>query len=154
MRERTERLTWALAVVLCAVAAVLWQAAVPTAASIGSSPISISASTGEPAESLGARVGRVISNNPFRLSRAPSRTPFGTEPHPPIAPRFELPQLSLRGLVGPPWRAVLDGMPGIEAGRLVSPGDTIQGVRVISIRSDAVVLRNSDTSWTLHLRRP
>jgi hypothetical protein len=108
------------------------------------------------ADSLGARVLRTVAGDPFRFARRPSSIPFGAssvQVSPPVA-SAQVPPLELRGVVGPPWRAVLEGAAGSEMSRLVRSGDTIAGVRVVLVHPDRVTLRTPDTTWTLMLRRP
>jgi hypothetical protein len=63
-----------------------------------------------------------------------------------------LPPLSLRAIVGgPPWQAVLAGVPG-EPETMVAIGSDVRGLRVQSITRDEVVLRGGDSTWTLTMR--
>jgi len=62
------------------------------------------------------------------------------------------PPLTLKAIVGgPPWQAVLAGMPG-EAETMVAIGSDVRGLRVLSITRDAVVLRDGDSTVTLTMR--
>ena len=77
-----------------------------------------------------------IANDVFRTGRHPSRVAFGTVPiaSAPVSspPR---PHVTLGGIAGgPPWRAVLNGIPNYEGGTVVAAGDTLGGLRVRSIR--------------------
>lgn len=156
MKARTERLLWCVAVVGLLSAGMAARAATPEPMPTRAGIPPFDAGIVVPAESLGARVLRVVANDPFRLSRAPSPVPFGVASFVAEAPpaAISLPPLQLRGVVGPPWRAVIEGVAGAEAGRLVHAGDTIGGARVVAVRPDAVTLRMTDTTWTLTMRRP
>ncbi len=72
---------------------------------------------------------------------------------PPPAPAK--PPLALAGLLGgPPWNALIDGIPGRETGVLLQLGDSANGVRFVAVRGDTVVLAGFDTTWSLTARRP
>jgi hypothetical protein len=109
-----------------------------------------------PAESLGARVLRTVTTDPFRFARHQSGIPFGVPARGSslTVVNASVPALAIRGVLGPPWVAVLEGAPYSEVGLLVRVGDTIAGARVHLIRPSSVTLRNSDTTWTLTLRSP
>jgi hypothetical protein len=63
--------------------------------------------------------------------------------------------LLLRGLIGgPPWTAVVEGIPGREQGIVLRAGDTVAGLTVRDVRAAEVIVRGMDTTWTLRLRRP
>jgi hypothetical protein len=93
----------------------------------------------------------VIVNDAFRTERRPARIAFGMPPVAAVEPtRSPRPQLTLGGIIGgPPWRAVVNGIPNHDGGAVVSPGDTIGGLRIRSIRRDVVVVQGQDTIWTL-----
>lgn len=155
MTRATEWLLWSGALAGFVVASLTARAASPE-------PMLPRASAGiaadgmiAPAESLGARVARVVAGDPFRMARKPSGVPFGSTAAADIAPRAAavLPELQLRGVLGPPWRAVLE-VPGTELGQLVRAGDSIGHAHVVSVRQGAVTLRTPDTTWTLMMRRP
>ncbi len=106
-------------------------------------------------EILAQAADSVIANDGFRLERRPSRVAFGTTLHsmpstsapPPVSLR---PHVTVGGIIGgPPWRAVLNGVPNHDGGTVVAPGDTLGGLLVRSIRRDTVVVRGQDTTWTL-----
>ncbi|MFL5560838.1 MAG: hypothetical protein ACJ79K_05105 [Gemmatimonadaceae bacterium] len=94
--------------------------------------------------------------DPFRAARHPSPVPYtpnqeGAPPPPPHAP---VPALSVSGIIGgPPWAAVLEGIPGRQGSIVVHPGDTLGGLRVRSVKRDSVVITGVDTTWRLIVRR-
>jgi hypothetical protein len=104
---------------------------------------------------LAREADRVIANDLFRSERRPSHVAFGTAPAavlptPSPPPR---PQLTVEGIAGgPPWRAVLHGVPNHEGSVVVAPGDTLSGLWVRSIRRDTVVVQGRDTLWTLTVK--
>jgi hypothetical protein len=65
------------------------------------------------------------------------------------------PALALLGLVaGAEATAVIEGLPGVEGGRVVRVGDVVSGVRVVRIAADHVRLAGMDTTWVLKVREP
>lgn len=96
----------------------------------------------------------VESHNPFRLDRQPAAVAFGL-PKPPLpvvaqAPAAPRPTLVLRGIVGgPPWQALLDGLPGRSGSALVQTGDRIGQFVIGTISREKVVVMGPDTTWTL-----
>lgn len=164
-RRRAEALLWLAALVLLAVGASRWRAAAP--APPGAVPSALSLTPPEPArvgaERLSDAVRTVAGGNPFRLDRVPAPVPFG-EPaagdgfgggmpppyEPPPPPR---PPLAVSGIAGPPWRAVLEGVPGREGGVVVQRGDVLGELRVRDVTSSTVVIAAPDTVWRLTLRR-
>ena len=98
----------------------------------------------------------LVEVDPFRAARRPSPIEYlpdleGAPPPPPRAPR---PALAISGIIGgPPWSAVLEGVPGREAGAVVHPGDTLGGVRVHAVKRDTLVITGMDTTWRLIVRR-
>ncbi|MBX6330548.1 MAG: hypothetical protein IRY91_01740, partial [Gemmatimonadaceae bacterium] len=73
-------------------------------------------------------------------------------PPPPAPPK---PALALAGLVGgPPWAALLDGVPGRDGTVLVHVGDTLGPLRVRSVSAAGVTISGMDTTWHLTLKRP
>jgi hypothetical protein len=60
----------------------------------------------------------------------------------------------LRGIVGgPPWDAMIDGIPGRQGSVLVRRGDTLGGLTVSAINRDTVTIHGSDTTWRLFIKR-
>ena len=109
--------------------------------------------------------GRIRDQNPFRLERVPTDHAFGRPPpigqqpdlYEYIAPTFVLPSptLMLSAVVGgPPWRAVVEGIPGREPGALLSVGDEVGGIRLDWISGDSVQLTTSDSTIVISLKRP
>jgi hypothetical protein len=56
-------------------------------------------------------------------------------------------------LGGSPPLAIIEGIPGVEGGRLVRQGDTLGGLRVASIARGRVRIVGPDTTWTLTMAR-
>lgn len=100
----------------------------------------------------------IVSRNPFRIDRKPSIVAFGA-PALPYAGGFvptkpPNPALKVSGIIGgPPWAAVVEGMPGRDGGVLVRSGDVIGAFSVRSVTRDSVVIAGMDTTWRLTVRR-
>lgn len=95
----------------------------------------------------------VLAGDPFRLAQstavASSVVPPGALP--PV--RFR-PALVLSGVVGgPPWSAVIEGVPGREGPWVARAGDRFGELTVKRVARDTVVIVASDTTWRLTLRR-
>ncbi|HEX2780176.1 MAG TPA: hypothetical protein VHM30_11800 [Gemmatimonadaceae bacterium] len=106
---------------------------------------------------IGADNETVVMRDPFRASRKPSPIAFGVagdgaalQPMPPRPPR---PTLAVTGIIGPPWEAVLEGVPGREGAVVVRAGDALGELKVVRVQRDTVVVQAADTSWRLTVRR-
>lgn len=98
----------------------------------------------------------LVARDPFRLERKPSGVAYSPtlEGAPPPPPRPPRPALAVAGIVGgPPWEALVEGIPGREGSTLVRRGDTVSGLRIRSITKDSVRITGMDTTWTLTVRR-
>ena len=161
-RRRVEVAMWIAAVVLATMAGARTRSvasAVSKSASqargdeTASSPPSILRS---PAAVLVAASEAIVARDPFRLERKPSDVAYSpavesTAPPPPRPPR---PALAVVGIVGgPPWEALVEGIPGRQSSVLVRRGDTVSGLRVRSITKDIVRISGMDTTWALSVRR-
>ncbi|MGH7679626.1 MAG: hypothetical protein ACRENU_14240 [Gemmatimonadaceae bacterium] len=107
-------------------------------------------------ESLDDAALAATARNPFRLSRRKADVPFvprGQAAPPPPAPVVH-PTLTLKGIVGgPPWQAVVDGLPGQPVGTVVSAGNVFDKLVVRSVSRDSVVIQSPDTTWRLTLTK-
>ena len=115
-----------------------------------------------PDSALEAAEDLVVSNDPFRLSNSPpdvlydpvgDAVPPGSRATAPVAVR---PIFALKAIVGgPPWQAVIDGIPGEPAGTVTRTGATYDKLLVRSVTRDSVIIQGPDTSWVLSFaRRP
>lgn len=154
---RPELVLWTLAGGLATVAVIAGVRAPaitrPAAAHVPASALIATASTMREIDDASAALAEI---DPFRAARHPSPIPYqpnqeGAPPPPPRAPR---PALSLSGIIGgPPWAAVLEGVPGQQGSVVVHPGDTLGGLRVRVVKRDSVVITGVDTTWRLIVRR-
>jgi hypothetical protein len=98
----------------------------------------------------------IVSNDPFRLSNEPPSVRFdpasdvmtgGARSALVVAVR---PVFTLKAIVGgPPWHAVVDGIPGQPPGTLVKSGARFDKLLVRSVSRDSVVIQGPDTAWAL-----
>ena len=108
-------------------------------------------------DSLNALADRIVSADAFRIARRPSPVPFGAaadagQAPPPKPPK---PPLVLSGIIGgPPWVAVLDGIPGHDQSVLVHDGDTLGGLRIRNVTRNHVLIVGLDTTWRLTVHQP
>jgi len=115
----------------------------------------------ESADSLEAMAQGIVDSDPFRVSNQPSDIAFDPtgdalgnrttpSPAPAVPPR---PTLVLKAIMGgPPWQAVIDGIPG-QGQAVVGPGSTYDKISVRSVTRDSVVVQGADTTWVLRLGR-
>ncbi len=160
---RFERMLIAANVILAALAVTHWRAAVIVPPAIQTvppglhrHPVNVIFSE----DSLSDAADDIASGDPFRVANEPTNVPFKpvadgggssqTAPTPTVhAPR---PALVLRAIVGgPPWQAILDGIPGQPAGTIVTAGMLISELRIRSVSRDTVMVQGSDTTWRLTL---
>jgi hypothetical protein len=154
-----ERVLWGAAVVIAA-GALAWTRAAATAATTAGAPTIRAAPTGPrqlAADSLANAATYIVTNDPFRLARSPSSVAYspaleGVAPPPETKPAR--PNLVLRGIIGgPPWSAILEGIPGREGSVVLRRGDTLAALRVRAVRRDTVVIEGADTTWHLTVKR-
>ncbi len=156
-RWRLELVLFAATVAACTVAARRWfhvDVAPPIAHAIPA--LARTPMSGFTRSVLRAAAETTVANDPFRLSNSPpdvdaSVRSNNAKPSPARAPR---PVLVLKAITGgPPWQAIVAGIPGQSGDALVAPGGTFGALTVQSITRDAVVVRAPDTTWTLSLKR-
>jgi hypothetical protein len=142
---------------LIVVGAIRWREALPK---IGHQSIPIGLlkeSPGELVETTLIEVEeRIVSNDPFRLSNSPSSIRYspssdnvGFSASGPLRPN-----LTLKAIVGgPPWQAIVDGIPGQQQGTLVRAGSAFDKLIARAVTRDSVVIQGPDTTWVLSFRR-
>jgi len=117
------------------------------------------------ADSLGAWMDEtedlLTSSDPFRLSHSQPSVAYdpATDGAPGagalggIAPMYR-PAMTLKGIVGgPPWQAMIDGLPGQPPGTVVRTGGTYDRLTIRSVTRDSVIVKGPDTTWVLSFRR-
>ena len=98
----------------------------------------------------------IVARDPFRLDRVPADVRFDPDPAPapPEAPpRPSVVAPVLRGITGPPWQALLEGLPGHERAVVARVGSVFGELVVSHIGRDTVIVQAPDTSFTLTVRR-
>lgn len=111
-----------------------------------------------PPESLARATAYVVANDPFRLSHQPATVAYspaleGIAP-PPVA-RPPRPNFVLRGIIGgPPWSAIVDGIPGRDGSTVLRKGDPVSAYFVRAVGRDTVTIKGADTTWQLTVKRP
>jgi hypothetical protein len=102
-----------------------------------------------------------VANDPFRLANAPPAVRFDPNNEGGIgaelaAPAPARPVMILKAIVGgPPWQAVVDGIPGQAVGTVVRAGITFDKLFARAVTRDSVVIQGPDTTWVLSFaRRP
>ena len=61
-----------------------------------------------------------------------------------------MPTLKLRAIAGgPPWQALIEGLPGQTRAVLVRSGNTFDRVTIRVVARDSVVVHVEDSTWAL-----
>ncbi len=110
------------------------------------------------ADSVDMWMAEAIDGDPFRLSRRPATRASATAgrvDQPSLSPqRPPRPVLVLKGIVGgPPWQAIVSGLPGQPGETVVTSGARFETLVVQSIARDLVVIQAPDTAWRLTIKR-
>ncbi len=130
----------------------LWAAATPTVLSV------IAAAPTRPArDTLESAVDEIADRNLFRPERTSAEQHPSTQPTMPMAmpqPPSSKPRLVLRGVLGgPPWDAIIEGIPGHDGSVVLRAGQSLGGITVRAVRRDTAYARGLDTTWALPLAR-
>lgn len=152
-----ERMAYAATCVLAALAVRGWKTSDPGHPLTMRDPVALAMTKSASKDALSAAAEEVIVNNPFRISRRPSALPFGSDQNqaqpsePAPTPR---PSLALVGVVGgPPWIALVQGVPGRDGLVVFRRGDTVAGLSVSEVTRQGAVVIGADTLWRLTLKR-
>lgn len=149
------RALWLLTV--CAIAGAVRCAWIsPDPAAAGSATAPVGSVTLLDSAALAAAADSATDMDPFRLDRAAANVAFGQDAlsnmPPPSPPARPAPPRLTAVLGGPPWRAVLEGVPGHERGMVVQPGDRFGSFSVLAIARNTLKLKGIDTTWQLTLK--
>ena len=102
---------------------------------------------------IDSSVAVLVDNDPFRFSNTPPSVrfdPAADAPMASIAAPIIRPHLVLKAIVGgPPWSAVIDGLPGQPPGVVVHTGSRFDQLAVSAVTRDSVIVRATDTVWVL-----
>jgi hypothetical protein len=142
---------------LIVVGAIRWREAVPTSGHQSIVIGSVKRSPSELVETTLVEVEQlIVSNDPFRLSNTPSSVRYspGSESVGLSATAPFRPNLTLKAIVGgPPWQAIVDGIPGQPQGTLIRVGNAFDKLVARAVTRDSVVIQGPDTTWVLSFRR-
>jgi hypothetical protein len=108
-------------------------------------------------DSLDDAAARIVEHDPFRVERRPPDVAFGTQAGGTSASTAApaKPQLTVSGIVGgPPWAALLNGVPGHEGTVLVHAGDALSGFTVLAVHAASLTISGMDTTWHLTVNDP
>jgi hypothetical protein len=158
MPSRTSLLSVS-AVVLAAIAAARWRSAVaPPRVADSMTKLSWEALPALSGDSIADASEMIVSNDPFRLSNeAPTvRYNPANDGAGGLAAAIPLvrPSLTLKAIVGgPPWQAVIEGLPGQQSGAVAEVGTRFDRIVIRSISRDSVVVQAPDTLWVLRFKR-
>ena len=155
---RMEQLAWMLACVMLAVAWLGFRHRATVDIAEARAPATRARTDLPEPDSVFLResVARVVARDPFRLDRRPADVRFDPDPAPPkpaAPPRPTVAPPVLRGVTGPPWRAILEGVPGHDRPHDARVGSVFGALVVARIGRDTVVIETPDTSFTLTVRR-
>lgn len=155
------RLLLVATVVLAAVGARRWNHLPPLAAETLPTVAPLARVAATPSDdSLSAAGEAIVANDPFRLANAPAAVRYDPAAEDAaagaggyVAPPAPRPRLVLKAIVGgPPWQAIIDGIPGQPAGTVVRAGNAFEKLTVTSVTRDEVVVHGMDTVWTLSFK--
>lgn len=161
-RRRWELVIWAAvaAVILLAVRQTVWaNSGAPDDPSNNQRAVSNAHATPMLAmfdgDSLDSAVAKVITHDVFRLERKPATVAYSITPTGPAAPpvpTVSAIRIALQGTIGgPPWRAIISGVPGHDGTIVVSAGDTLGGVTIRRVSRDSITVRVKDSTWAVTL---
>lgn len=160
--SRLERGAWVATAVLAALGVVRFRT-MPAVAAEGAGRVVAAAVPVPPlsVDLLERAGGRVVAGDPFRLDRRPSPVVFRAAepafplPGAPLPPPTPPTTLVLRGTIGgPPWEALVEGLPKRQGAVVVRSGDRFGALRVRRVGRDTVVVTSPDSTWRLTVTRP
>jgi hypothetical protein len=157
MTRRQEVLAWTVAALSSMAGAAGWRATLRETTVARTSAVGVASGIPQTdGQALASHAAKTVSGDPFRIERKPANVAFGVPPaaSAPAPSAAQRPRLVVSGIIGPPWRAVLEGIPGREGSTVVIEGQAFGELRVRSIRRDTVVVAGRDTTWKLTVRRP
>lgn len=152
---RVEFALWVLATVAVVIAFWRWDHGRLASASPRISVPAVEQNVARAGPAALTRAARTVTRrNPFRIDRRPSAVPFSSEPQPAVvsSPSVGFTPV-LVGIVGPPYQAILSGIPGRNGEIVLRQGDTLASLHVRRLTADSMILVAPDTIWRLSVRR-
>ena len=149
-RERVVRLAVLGAALVLLAKGVLRYRATAEDAQVAAASVRLMASArarGWSVDSLRSAAAEAALSRAFVSERAsaPRATQAARVPAPPASSGT---QPVLRGILGgPPWSAIIAGLPALPGAVVMRPGDTVAGFTVVRMARDTVVLRGGGRSW-------
>ena len=98
----------------------------------------------------------ITASDPFRVQRRPAAVRFlvDTVATPAQSPSITPTTLALAGIIGgPPWEALVEGLPNRDGATLVKRGDVFGSIKIVRVTRDSVVIVMPDSLRTLGLKR-
>ena len=136
-----------------------WQRALPTGVP---DRVSIAGPRAHPPEATDSALAEAedltVTNDPFRLANSPSALRFDPASDAmSVAGGSTIPQprpvLVLKAIVGgPPWQAVIDGIPGQPPGTFAKQGNRFNKLTIRAVTRDSVIVQGADTAWVLSFK--
>jgi hypothetical protein len=156
--RRVERALWSCAAIALAAGLLGLRAAERTGVAAGAMvlPVVDVAVERPTSGSFEAAVGAIAAHNLFRAERASAEEGESSASSGPTGMTVpsNKPHLVLKGVLGgPPWDAIVEGIPGREGAVVIRVGESVAGVTVRAVRHDTAYVRGFDTTWALPLAR-
>lgn len=101
----------------------------------------------------------LVRRNPFRINRAPGAragqpTALASMSAPVTRIPMPRPSLTVRAIVGgPPWSALVDGLPNARGATVVREGDRFDWITIGAITRDTLTAAAGDTAWKFGVPR-
>jgi hypothetical protein len=143
------------------VGVVRWRDAVPP---VGYQSIGMGSTLTSATDSLEAVLAEAeeltVTNDPFRLANVPASVRYNPTSDNVVGGSVAIvapparPTMTLKAIVGgPPWQAIVDGIPGQPQGTLVRAGNAFDKLVARAVTRDSVVIQGPDTAWVLSFRK-
>jgi hypothetical protein len=145
--------------VLAAVAVTRWRQSAPADVATANGVVvrTTTHAASNMTDSVSDAADLTIDNDPFRLTNSPPSVRFDVATDgvaQGVTVRPPRPVLVLKAIVGgPPWQAVIDGIPGQPPSTIAESGKRFDKFLVRAVTRDSVIVQGPDTSWVLSFRR-
>jgi hypothetical protein len=156
-RRHMERALWCCVALTVSAGLLGMRGAAPRiSGAVADIPIVATMNTHPTSAALDSAVDDIADRNLFRPERAGAEEREAASMPGPMgmAAPSSKPHLVLKGVLGgPPWDAVVEGIPGREGAVVIRVGESVSGLSVRAIRRDTAYVRGFDTAWALPLTR-